>query len=414
VDGLVLISKSKTKFVEILVVFLGLLAWDMWSSVSLAEIQPNPLLIVVLLFGLRYGWKIGLVASLASIIYILGNVHFNGGDMFLNLIDFDKTKQLFFMLAMGVIPGLFSTNLLERYEDQYYKSEELAVNNKILSETVEQLTESREILEEKVLESEHSLFTVLEIVKSLNTEEPEAVITQSIKTFSSLFHFEKFGIYQLDKSGNVLRLKAGMGFDYGLESTILIEDSPFFQRILDLKTVQMRRIDDNESDPILAGPLMRKGQVNEILVIHNLPMYQLKEQTLHMVSLMLDLVSRSLERAELHHGETIKNLTYPQTTIYKMDAFNSRVELERSRKSDLDQPFVICNMSLDRHPPLSLKEWEQTLRAHMREVDLIGYDEVRNSLMFLLPSTMEDKVDVFLGRISQAVCQPIGGKSWVS
>jgi hypothetical protein len=411
---LVLLTKSKTRYVEIAVVFLGLLALDMWFKNTLASIQPSPFLIVVLLFGLRYGWRVGLVTSALSILYMMGSVHIKGGDMFLMLIDFDKTKQLLFLLLMGVIPGLFSTSLQERYEDQYYRSEELAVNNRVLTETVEQLTESRQILEEKVLESEQSLYTMLKIVKSLNTEDPELVVTEAVKILSSLFQFDKFGIYHLDKSGQALRLKAGIGHDYKLEATILIEDSPFFQRMIKEKTVLMRRVDDKDSDPIMAGPLLRNGSITEVLVIHNLPMHQLKEQTIHMLSLMLDLISSSLERAELQYSETRKSLTYPNTTIYMLEAFNSRVELERTKKSELDQPFVICSLSLERKPSLSLKEWEEILRSHMREIDLIGYDEARNRFLFLLPSTIEDQTDHFLTRMTAAIKKPIGGNTWVS
>ncbi|WNQ10947.1 hypothetical protein MJA45_25580 [Paenibacillus aurantius] len=405
--------KPKVISFEMAIAFMLVVFLDKWSGYTFSEGQPSPLLIITLLFGIRYGWRTGLAVSFAALAYVLAAASFRGEDLYLMLFDFARAKQLLFLMLMGVVPGMFSSGYKEKYEEQYSRSEKLAASQVELMQTVELLVESRKVLEEKVLESEQSMASMLKIVQTLDEKDPENVFTGAVKVLASLFEFEVFGLYHVDKGGQTLRLKTGIGHGK-LAPTLMVEKSPFLQRLMGNAGVQIRQPEDHEADPVMGGTLMRRGAVTELLVIHKLPLQRLTEANLRMLGMMLELISSCVDRAHVHYGERMPMLMYPHTSIHTMKSFQDRVELEKKRQQELNQPFALCTLSLQDMPQRPLTEWEALLRSGMRQVDILGYDRTDNRLHFLLPSTEEGYAQLFLKRMEALLDEQTGGFTWVS
>lgn len=391
------------KYAELICVFLVFFLLDRWTELRFTGFQPAPTLFIALLFSLRYGWSIGLVSSLMTIAYIVGTVMVRGEDVLLLFFDFERAKWLLLHLVLGIIPGLFITNLREQYEAQYYRNQEVIEENRQLRRAVDRLSESRKILEGKILESEQSIHTLLEIMRALDARDPESTITQAAKILADFFKAEEFGIYHLDQSGTALRLKIRMGQSEKLKPTLFISDSRFYSRLLREKTVIMRRADDEAFAPVLAGPILREGRIKDVLIISRIALDRLTPQSVQFLHLLLELISDNTEIAALRLEERGERITYPGTSIYYPDAFQRRVQIERERETELEQPYTAFDISLPTHLQLEADEWNKRLEPHIREVDIVGYNKRDNRLLFLLPATDQEQTKNFIERIMPVI-----------
>ncbi|MBN6186791.1 hypothetical protein JQN58_07255 [Aneurinibacillus sp. BA2021] len=390
------------KYSELIFVLLIFMLLDWWTEMRFTAFQPSPTLFVALLFSLRYGWGVGLIGSLMTIAYAVGAASSRGEDILLLFFDFERAKWLLFHLFLGIIPGLFITNLREQYEAQYYRNQEIIEENRQLQRAVDKLSASRQTLEGKILESEQSIHVLLDIVRTLDASDPEAIITQAAKILADYFKAEEFGIYHLDQSGTALRLKVRMGESETIKPTLFISDSRFYSRLLREKAVIMRRADDEATAPVLAGPILREGRIHEVLIISRIALERLTPQGVQFLHLLLELISDSTEIATLRL-EDGADLTYPGTGIYYPEPFQRRVQIEQERKAELDQPYTVFDVPLPRHLHLRADEWDKRLAPHMREVDIVGYDKRDNKLLFLLPATDEEQTKNFIDRIMSVI-----------
>ncbi|RWZ60553.1 hypothetical protein EQV77_04455 [Halobacillus fulvus] len=391
------------KIIELVLIISILAFLDQWFEWGALDWTLDPFLFVVLLFSLRYGLNIGLFSYFMVLVYHMLDLYWSGGDLFLLFYDPREYTELLFLLFVTLACGLYSTSFRERYESLKYGKEEVEEENKELKEALEVLQESQRNMQSKVLESEHTLKRIYEVGKALDQPTPELIRNEAVQIVSKLFHAEEVAIYHVDSSKSALRLRVRKGNKNVFPQTIFVDQATIYQRLFQTKTINVRTVEDNDQSPVLAGPILYDHEVKEILVVNRLDFSRLTSYEIQVMSLVLDWMSNRMEKAVTAQWKEEEKNMHPGTRIYYKSAFDELVDLQEERRIDYDVPYAVIKVELDEFEHISVVEAEILLRAYLREIDIMGYDEKTDIFYFLLPGTEEDKAGIVQERIDKVL-----------
>ncbi|ASF40458.1 hypothetical protein CEH05_15395 [Halobacillus halophilus] len=392
------------KFIELFVIMLIAALLDQYLEMNMTQWTLSPFIMIVLFFSLRYGLTLGLSAFLLTVSYLIVSVELNNGDLFLLFYESDTYLVMLFTLLIAVISGTYSTSFKERYESLTYSYGEIMDERNELKKTIELMKESQRVMQEKVLDSEYTLSRIYQVGIALDQPTPDLIRNEATTIISNLFKAEEVGIYHLDSSRKALRLHVRNGESKRLPQTLFIDEHSFFyKRIFQNKTVTIRTVDDDENTPLVAGPIVSNNEVEEVLIIDQLDFSRLTKYEIQIMSLVLDWMSNRMERAKEAKREEDKENMYPGTRVYYADVFEDLVDVQRMRKEHYHVPFSVVSVDLSSHKNLSVIETEIILRAYLRELDVIGFNQETHTFYFLLPGTEEAKAWMVEKRIKQAL-----------
>ncbi|MCA0972054.1 hypothetical protein LCM20_15715 [Halobacillus litoralis] len=390
------------KIVELIIIVSVVGLIDQWFALNATEWLFNPFIFIILLFSLRYGLNIGLLTFFITTLYYVADESFNGGDVFLLFYDEGNYIELLFLLVLTIIGGMYGTGAKERYESLHYSYDEVSDENKEMREVVEMMEESQKSMQERMLESEYSLKRIYEVGKSLDQPNADLIRNEAIRIISDLFQAKEVALYHVDSSQHAMRLYVRKGSTETFPQTIFINsDSLMYQRLFTNQTITLRTVQDEEGAPLLAGPVVTKGVVKEVLLIDHMDFARLTSYEIQILSILLDWLSDRLEKAHKVALKEEESLMYPGTRIYYKEAFYDKVEIQKKRSQTYGVPYSIIQLGFDGSGNMSLLEVEVILRAYLREIDRIGFDEENQQILFLLPGTEESKASVVENRIQK-------------
>ncbi|TGB03817.1 hypothetical protein [Halobacillus salinus] len=395
-------TSTVRKVIELLVILLIAGFVDQVFSLNMVEWVFNPFFIIVLLFALRYGLVMGLASFLLTLGYYMIEMSLSGGDVFLLFYDPDNYVELLYILVVAVLGGLFSTSWKERYESLHYTYEETNDENIEMKEVIELLEQSQRSMQERVLESEYSLKRLYDVAKALDQPSPDLVRNEAIRLIADLFQSEEVALYHVDSSQHAMRLFVRKGSGDSFPQTIFIDrGSMMYQRLFAEKTITIRTVQDEEDAPVLAGPVLSNGTIKEVLIIRDLDFARLTNYEIQILSILLDWLADRLEKSHKAIMKEEEKWMYPGTGIYYKEAFDEKVHVQEKRSQTYGVPFSTLRMDFNETEDRSLLEVEVILRAYLREMDIIGYDEDNRQLLFLLPGTESSKSSIVEDRISK-------------
>ncbi|MET3682898.1 K+-sensing histidine kinase KdpD [Alkalibacillus flavidus] len=397
------------KILEVLIVFIGLGVLDQYFEMEMREWILNPFLLALLLFSLRYGLMIGLLGFLFTIVYYSVDTVWSGGDVFLLYYDNTLFTEIFFLLIIVVIGGLYGTSFKERYDTLSDKNAEIKEENEEIKDVLALMEDSQRSMQNQVLESEYTLKRIYEVGKALDQPTPDLVRNEAISVISDLFGAEEIAIYHMDSSRIAMRLKERKGPEEVFPQTVFInEDTLMYRRLLSNKTVTIRTIDDEDDAPLLAGPIMWGNEVQDILIINDLEFDRMTRYQIQILSLILDWLSNRIEKSHESVMKEEEMEMFPGTHIYYKDAFDEKVALQQQRKDDYDVDFSVIQLKFEGFHGMSKIEAEIILRTYLRELDIIGFDEKNQEFYFLLPGTHPEDVSIVEDRIRKALYEKGG------
>lgn len=393
-------SSTMRKIVELFLLIIVMAAIDPLFNIKLSEWDIRPFFFFILLFSLRYGLYIGVLSFLLVSLYRIGSLYIAGDDVLLLFYNTSEQAWFFIHLLTAIVCGLYSTSFRERYESLHYRFQETDDENQELTETITMLEHSHKRMQEKVLDSEHSLNRIFQIGLRLDQPSPELVRNEAINVLSELFRAETLGLYHVDSSKKSLRLRLRKGEAEHLPQTIFTEgDSHIYQRMLTQKTIILRTVEDEAEAPVLVGPIVSQDEVTEAIVIHQIDFAKLTSHELQIMSLILEWTATRINRANSQMQQQERNSMYPGTRIYKHEAFSSLVTQQEKRKEEFDIPYSILEIPFYTSVDVSLVETEIILRTRLRELDIIAYNHSTSTFYFLLPGTNQENAVIVRERI---------------
>ncbi|KGX89290.1 hypothetical protein N781_09315 [Pontibacillus halophilus JSM 076056 = DSM 19796] len=397
-------TRTRQKIIELLVVFSVFGIVDQYWNLQLIDRALNPLFFITMLVALRYGLYIGLLSFILSVGYHVIDVMLGGGDLFLAFYDGREQVWLFFNLIIAFACGLFSTSWQERYESLRYRNDELLDDNKELKDAVNLLEDSQRVMEEKMLESKHSLSRVLHIAKALDQPTPELIRNEAITLISDLFETNELALYHVNASKETLRLRIRKGTSTKLPQTLFVEEgSSIYKRLFQTKSITIRTVQDEHDSPTVVGPLIYDNEIQEVLVIDHVQFERLTSYEVQVLSLILEWTSSRIRRATEWGQKEEETYKFKGTSVYNVEGFKRQVELQQKRGQQFDLPFSLLKINLSGYSEIPLTEMELNLKSCLREIDVIGYDPNGPTLHFLLPGTAPDQKAIVESRIREAL-----------
>lgn len=391
------------KYIEILMVAAGVILIELYVF-PLSTVSGNPLTLIVLLFGIRYGILLGLTSALLTSLICLLPYWKSGEDLYSYFIYGEfSTKAIMFVLV-GYISGLFSTNSREKFADKEADYDELEERLEQAVHTLNTVNETNEVLEKRILTSEMTLGNVYNMLRALDQDHVEMLVNEVAKTIETFYGAKTLGVYHADNSLRSLRIKVRRGKEDLLPQTIFMDSAPqFFERLWSEGNITIRRVNDEENAPLLAAPIKVNGEWKQVIIIQEMDLSLLGVDGLSLLHILVEIISDQLTKAWEKEKQTEKEMYYLGTTILKPYYFDERYEIEKSRLEEFKVSYSTLRMSA-----ISLKEDEligldKELRSSLREVDIIGYFPKSNEIVILLPATSETHVEMIEKRIQKVL-----------
>ncbi|TYR73413.1 hypothetical protein FZC79_18390 [Rossellomorea vietnamensis] len=280
------------KCLELLGSFMVLFSIELLADIDFSFWKSAFILLVVLLFSLRYGWRLGAAALGTGILYLVGSEWVNGSDILLLFFDIEQAKWLMLFLSVYAVSAVIGTRQKERYndlQDEFLEvKEELGEHQK----TVELLEGSRQDLLRKIYEFEQTPETLLSLLKYIHSSTSDTTAKKLMAVIRKQFKAEDVRFYVLDERSNSMKLKYFLGdADESMEKYILIKNSLFFQTLLSKRKVLTRRLEDEGNVPLIAGAVTCDGQVSGVLTIGRVAFERLNPYDLELLQTLLDWTS---------------------------------------------------------------------------------------------------------------------------
>jgi polysaccharide biosynthesis protein PelD len=397
---------KRNKWIEMLIVTAGIILNELYGF-PISTLPGNPLALIVLLFGIRYGIMSGiLLAAVTSLVCLLPILEADE-DLYSYITYGDFSLKAMMYVVVGYISGLFSTNYREKFADKEADLQDLEERLNQAVQTLHTVNETNDVLEKKILTSEMTLGNVYNMLRALDQDHIEMLVNEVAKTLETFYGAKTLGVYHVDNSFRSLRIKVRRGREDLLPQTIFMDTAPqFFDRLWEKGNITIRRIED-ENAPLLAAPIKVNGDWKQVIIIQEMDLSKLGTEGLSLLQILIEIITDQLTKVSERTKETEKEMYYVGTTILKPFYFEERYEIEKARLEEFKVSYSTLRMDA-----ISLREEElividKELRSSLREVDIIGYFPKTNEILILLPATSEKHVNMIEGRVQDVLTKVV-------
>ncbi len=358
-------------------------------------LNPNPLLFLSIIMGLRYGLKLGIISSIISCvfyIYAFFNLY-NDFTLLYSSIEYYKYPLLF--LWSAAILGAFKDNhirTLNKLKNDFYI---LQLEKNDLEKDYFLLDKIEKELKNQIIKSDESIISLYEIATKLETFEKEDIYTETIGVLKKYLKATNITLYTYDKESNYLRLKISYGVI--LEKTSIdASNCNWFKKVNETRdVVKTSYVADDKAHPLMSAPLIRDNEIIAIVNINEMDFDMLSEYAYNLFQLIIKWINRTLDKASFVE-KLVDNKYIENTKLVTAKHFKKRIEVEKRRKKEFGMDYCILSY---RVANLNIEELDTMCKKTLRNVDIAYYNINRNTLSFLLPATkksnsyiLEDKI----------------------
>lgn len=393
------VKEKIIKIVEIII--LNLLVFFFFNQFlpikeEFFSLNIHPLVVVVLIFALRYGLLYAVLsATCASLVYLFF-YYYLGRDLFIFFIDFHYYKFPLIFYFTAIIFG--------RFKDQY-ENEKMMMKNQILEleHNAKRLKEENDNyefmykeLKMQIIGAEHSLLSLYDIAKSLQTLEPEDVFTKAIGIFIKFIKVEVMSIYTVEKNG-MLRLKIRYGNSEDDKSSIDINRIPDYQKVVNEKIALKRTRNSHDDFPLFAAPVINeKGDVIAITCVEGLAFERVTDYIFTLFKVITEWVNQSLNYA-IEYSDKIQDATDNSMNIVSFEKFKSIKVIHKERLNAFNLEYCILKYSLNGE---NANELVKQISASIRRVDYVTFDEEHKDIYLLFPATKKKHLSFIQNKLN--------------
>jgi len=357
------------------------------------QLNPHPLIFVVLGFALFYGNFIGLMATLVTEIFYFVLFYEAYGDLKLLFTDVDYFKYPLIFLWISTLVGTIIDNHndhIEYLEDDY---RELKHHYNILKRNYIQSEKALEELEDQIIDADMSIIALYDIAQRLKELDQEEIMTEMLGIFSKYLKASRIVIYSNYDTSDYLRLKVAMGVDMSSrDSSKKITVGSIEERVI--KEKEVFRYSDvlGEKEFLFIGPIIKDNKVIAILSIEEMSFDMLSNYAFTLFKIILDWVNLSLDNVRLIEAE--KESQYIENTnVLKYEVFKKYLLTERRRRKDYQLNYFLLTLKSKGD---ALEE-SRLIKSSIRDVDRVSFYDGRIYVLF--PATNADLYDLITKKI---------------
>lgn len=396
------IKKTVLKIVEIIIInFIVYYIFVHILSVKeeFLSLNLHPLILVVLIISLRYGMVYGIITATFSSLIYLYVYYLLGRDLYILFVDFMYYKFLLMFYLTAIIIGKFKDK---------YRNEKIKLNNRIVEleqyyKKVKEENKNYEMmhkeLKHQVIGAEHSLLSLYDIAKSLQTLDPEDVFTKVIGVYTKFINAEEISIYTREKN-DLLRLKIRYGNIENDKSSIDINDVYDYRPVIKEKRAVKRTKNSHNDFSIFTAPVLdEKGEVIAVISIDSIAFERVTDYNFTLFKVITDWVNQSLNYA-IEYAKNSEDSKYQRSNIVSYKKFTSLDSIHKERYSSFKLEYCKLSYRLSGEDSEQLKEM---VSKKIRRVDYVSYDREKDKLFVLLPATKKKYVNLIIDKL-QARC----------
>lgn len=419
------ITKIRQSNLFIVETILGLMcaaainAYFFPKSPAFANINPNPLWIIVIGIAARYGRKGALFAGFATAALFVGYyLVLSGIDAF-----YDDAWLLvgpFLFILIGFLIGEVKTAFILREDYLTTRVTELENLNTNLTHENEIVKQAHRDLSGNVATNQDTITTLNEIMTKIKSTSPDDIIRGLLEGIEGHLGANECSFYAFE--GNLLTLKKSIGWkDYyrrpetyergqGLIGLALKEKKVFSIKDTLSNKSSPRVTTDFVGDSMIAIPVEDAADVlYGVASIEKIPFEKLTDATIQTAKIFASLTASALSSAYNLMALERKQIKDEHFGTYKYHFFISRLEEEFKRSRSYMLPLSIIYfrwpslMSLDeKKRVVVLESISQLIKTHLREFDILSTGPSPSApFILLMATTSRPQAEELKGKITQ-------------
>lgn len=382
-------------YVENVLAFTLVAVLTIFGSEFLMHTSVDFKLIYVILLGIVYGTKqSALSAGLASALYVFENLS-NGREWVFFLYDPEALFVIAMYLFFGLIVGFVSDK--SRRDNARINSELETIKEKysFLKEIYSDTRTVKEELQRQLINSKDSIGRIHGVIRTLESLEPEEIVTSSVSVLSNLLEVERISIYSVNNSEFLRLMIKSNAPDFNLPKTIKVSEHPYIQEVLSKGKVFVNRGMEPEL-PMLVAPILHEDLIVALVAVYDPTFSKLSLSFENTLKVSVELISGSLSRAFKYVGITRDDRFVEETPVLKPSVFLQVLESKSVAKQQYNNDFVLLEVAQDGVP---LKKLSEQISTALRDSDYLGM--IKDNLVLLLSNSNAREADFVIKRLSR-------------
>ncbi|WP_180954667.1 NAD-dependent epimerase/dehydratase family protein [Bacillus sp. V5-8f] len=255
----------------------------------------------------------------------------------------------------------------------------------------------KEELQHQVLYTENSVGVISDIVKRLDSMEPEDIFVSAVGVIEEVMKTEEVAIYSVNDEQSFLRLVAKSKHPNAyIPSFIDAEAESEFYDLLSSKKLFINST-FNENLPLMMAPVMDGEKVSAVICLYQADFENLTLQYQNLFTTVVGLISSALSRADEYVFATNSERYVEGTNVLNAEFLDRILKVKQQAKETLNMDYTLLNIKFSIH---NFSDTINNLQRSLRKTDYIGLNE-NNELVILLSNTNEDNAEVVKNRLSR-------------
>lgn len=348
------------------------------------QLNPHPLIFVVMGFALFYGNLIGVMTTLITLVFYVVLFYEVNGELFLLLSDFRYFKNPLLFLWVTTLVGTVVDNHRE-YEHQLKDSyKDLKQHYKLVKRNYRLSKSALEELEDQIIDADMSIIALYDIAQRLKELEEEEIMTEVLGIFTKYLKASQIIIHSYYPKSNFLRLKVAMGVDIGAgKISKEIEPGSIEERVIHENKVFRYSDAPGEGVPILIGPIIKDQKVIGVISIKEMDFNHVSNYAYTLFTIILDWVNLSLDNIRIVE-EQRDSIYYEDTEVLVFDMFKKYLKIARRRQKEYGLDYFLLTLQ-SKDDPL---EESVRIKKVIRDIDRVSFNDHRIYVLF--PATTAD------------------------
>lgn len=351
-------------------------------------------LLYILLVGLFLGKTQAFLASAFTMGFFVYQKLNNGSDIVSLLVD----NEILAYFATYIFIGLIVGYVIDRKNIEVETSREdlrsLEDRYQFLDTIYQETRVVKEELQNQIVHSEDSIGKVYNIVKKLDSLEPEDIFTGAVSVIEQTMGSKDVSIYMIGQNDYFLRLiSRSKQTKVQIPSSIRLEENETYQQVVKEKKVYINR-ELKPDVPYIIVPVINGDHVIAVVCIYRLDFDQLTLYFENLLHVVMSLITNSITRAYEYVTATQDERYLKGTKLLNSQYFHRLLDSKKQAKLQLDIPFTLLEVML----PIEHMDEINNLANTLRNTDLIGVDK-DSKVWIILSNTRYEEAHIVEERI---------------
>ncbi len=329
----------------------------------------DPAIIYIILVGIYYGTKQSIIAvALSGILYIVNSL--NMGKDYLSMIyDTGFVFHLGVYILIGIFTGYVIDSRNARETSDKEKYDTLEYKYDFLNELYNETFRIKSQLQDQILNSEDSFGRTYEIIRELDSLEPQHVFKAALGVLENILKTDKVAIYTVDKKQEHIRLEVKSSKEnFIIPKTLNLKNFSEVKEKLIKGEIYINK--EFKADlPLMIAPVIDNDKLVVLLMVYNVDFDKFTLYYQNLFKIVTNLISLSVIRAYKYQHDTVASRYINNTILLKSEFFNNMLELEKEEKSENMADYTLLSV---KEKTKNYSELSEAINKCIRETDIAG------------------------------------------